>query len=92
MTFNDLVFDKPSVFGGVFYALAFFDNGIGVHVHTSLIREDLYEVSVVKGSPDYWVAATSINSELGIRDFPMNEEEVTQVMTQVARLTQVANL
>ena len=86
MTFDDLVFDRPSVFGGKFYALAFFDNGLGVHVHPNLVREELYEASVVKGSPEYWVTATSINTDLAIREFPMSAEEVTAIMARVAAL------
>lgn len=90
MTFDDLVFDRPSVFGELFYALAFFDNGLGVHVHpTYPIREgeDLYEVSVVKGSTGYWVVATSVNIfDMGIRELPLSAEEVTAVMARVAAL------
>ena len=87
MTFDDLVFDRPSTFdSNKFYALAFFDNGMGVYVHCNLVREELYEVSVVKGSIDYWVGATSINIDMGIREFPMSAEEVTAIMARVAAL------
>lgn len=86
MTFDDLVFDRPSVIGGKFYALTFFNNGLGVHVHPNRVRDDLYEVSVIKGTPLYWETATHINADLGIREFPMNAEEVTASMARVAAL------
>lgn len=79
MAFHTLNFDQPSVIGGKFFATAFFDNGLGVHVHADFAEPNLFHVSAVRGSRAYWEVDFGINNacSLGVHQaHPMYPSDV----------------